>query len=174
MTMCLKWLNNFLADILYLDEPTNHLDFSTKRIVSDILEDYPGTIIMVSHDRYFVNRVANKVIYLHNKEFIIEEGNYDDFCKKHDLTTESFTYLTSKEHKEQPKKETKKVPSNKEKNKLEKEIELLMNELDLVNEKLNDQEKTYNWIEYKELHDKVAELEEKIEEKMLKLENLSG
>ena len=47
------------------DEPTNHLDFATKRIISDILEDYPGTIVMVSHDRYFVNRVANKIVYLH-------------------------------------------------------------------------------------------------------------
>ena len=84
-------------DILYLDEPTNHLDFTTKRVVSDILEDYPGTIIMVSHDRYFVNRVANKIIYLHNKKFIIENGNYEEFSKLHDIQNDSFTYLIKKE-----------------------------------------------------------------------------
>ena len=77
MIFALISLRNY--DILYLDEPTNHLDFTTKRIVSDILEDYQGTIVMVSHDRYFVNRVANKIIYLHDKNYIIEEGNYENF-----------------------------------------------------------------------------------------------
>ena len=171
MVFALISLRNY--DILYLDEPTNHLDFATKRIVSDILEDYPGTIIMVSHDRYFVNRVANRIIYLHNKQFIMEEGNYDDFSKLHDITSEGFTYLVKKEPKEKVKKEYKKTVSNKDKQKIEKEIDKLMLELEEVNEKLNDTEAQYNWLEYKELHDRVKELEEKIEELMINLENLS-
>lgn len=173
MVFALISLRNY--DILYLDEPTNHLDFTTKRIVSDILEDYPGTIIMVSHDRYFVNRVANKVIYLQNKEFIIEEGNYDDFIKLHDITNDSFTYLIKKETK--PKvKEVKKpiINKEKEKNKTEKEINKLMETLELLNEKLNNTEVSYNWVEYKELHDKINETEEKIEILMIKLENLDS
>ena len=171
MVFALISLRNY--DILYLDEPTNHLDFATKRIVSDILEDYPGTIIMVSHDRYFVNRVANRIIYLHNKQFIMEEGNYDDFSKLHDITSEGFTYLVKKEPKEKVKKEYKKTVSNKDKQKIEKEIDKLMLELEEVNEKLNDTEAQYNWLEYKELHDRVKELEEKIEELKINLENLS-
>ena len=95
MIFALLSLRNY--DILYLDEPTNHLDFTTKRIVSDILEDYPGTIIMVSHDRYFVNRVANKIVYLHNKQFIVEDGNYEAFSKLHDIQSDSFTYLIKKD-----------------------------------------------------------------------------
>lgn len=161
-------------DILYLDEPTNHLDFSTKRVISDILEDYPGTIIMVSHDRYFVNRVANKIIYLHNKKYYIEPGNYNDFIKIHDIHNDSFTYLLKKDDKEKvikdkPKKIT--VNKDKEKNKIEKEIEKLMEKLDSLNMEIFDPEASYNWIEYQDLSKRIQEVEEKIEELMAKLEN---
>ena len=173
MIFALISLRNY--DILYLDEPTNHLDFTTKRIVSDILEDYPGTIIMVSHDRYFVNRVANKIIYLHNKEFIIENGNYEEFSKIHDITNEAFTYLTKKEKKENVVKEVKKPNYNKEKEKqkIEKEIDKLLATLETLNNQLNDENASYNWVEYKELHDQIQEIEEKIEELMINLENLN-
>ena len=174
MIFALISLRNY--DILYLDEPTNHLDFTTKRIVSDILEDYQGTIVMVSHDRYFVNRVANKIIYLHDKNFIIEEGNYENFSSLHNISDGSFTFMLKKEQKVEKKEVVKKVSINKEKEKakIEKEIDKLMIELEAENEKLSDSEKQYNWVEYKQMHDKIKEIEEKIEVLMLKLENLDA
>ena len=174
MIFALISLRNY--DILYLDEPTNHLDFTTKRIVSDILEDYQGTIVMVSHDRYFVNRVANKIIYLHDKNFIIEEGNYENFSSLHNISDGSFTFMLKKEQKVEKKEVVKKVSINKdkEKAKIEKEIDKLMIELETENEKLSDSEKQYNWVEYKQMHDKIKEIEEKIEVLMLKLENLDA
>ena len=174
MIFALISLRNY--DILYLDEPTNHLDFTTKRIVSDILEDYQGTIVMVSHDRYFVNRVANKIIYLHDKNFIIEEGNYENFSSLHNISDGSFTFMLKKEQKVEKKEVVKKVSVNKdkEKAKIEKEIDKLMIELEEENEKLSDSEKEYNWLEYKQMHDKIKEIEEKIEVLMLKLENLDA
>ena len=174
MIFALISLRNY--DILYLDEPTNHLDFTTKRIVSDILEDYQGTIVMVSHDRYFVNRVANKIIYLHDKNFIIEEGNYENFSSLHNISDGSFTFMLKKEQKVEKKEVVKKVSINKdkEKAKMEKEIDKLMIELEAENEKLSDSEKQYNWVEYKQMHDKIKEIEEKIEVLMLKLENLDA
>lgn len=174
MIFALISLRNY--DILYLDEPTNHLDFTTKRIVSDILEDYQGTIVMVSHDRYFVNRVANKIIYLHDKNFIIEEGNYENFSSLHNISDGSFTFMLKKEQKVEKKEVVKKVSINKdkEKAKIEKEIDKLMIELEVENEKLSDSEKQYNWVEYKQMHDKIKEIEEKIEVLMLKLENLDA
>ena len=174
MIFALISLRNY--DILYLDEPTNHLDFTTKRIVSDILEDYQGTIVMVSHDRYFVNRVANKIIYLHDKNFIIEEGNYENFSSLHNISDGSFTFMLKKEQKVEKKEVVKKVSINKdkEKAKIEKEIDKLMIELEAENEKLSDSEKQYNWVEYKQMHDKIKEIEEKIEVLMLKLENLDA
>lgn len=176
MIFALISLRNY--DILYLDEPTNHLDFTTKRIVSDILEDYPGTIVMVSHDRYFVNRVANKIIYLQNKQFIIEEGNYEEFSKTHDITNAQFTYMLKKEDKEKKDEviKPKRVSTNsaKEKIKIEKEIEKLMLELEELNEKISNEDASYNWVEYKEIDEQIKQIEEKIESLMLKLENLNG
>ena len=165
-------------DILYLDEPTNHLDFTTKRIISDILEDYPGTIIMVSHDRYFINRVANRIVYLQNKQFIMEKGNYEDFSKLHDITNNAFTFALKKEDKESYKKEVVKKDNSakqnaKEKAKLEKLIENKMLELEELNYLINDESKEYNWVEYKELGDKIKLLEEEIEELMLKIETFN-
>ena len=101
MIFALISLRNY--DILYLDEPTNHLDFTTKRVVSDILEDYPGTIIMVSHDRYFVNRVANRIIYLHNKKFIMEKGNYESFSMLHDISELDFVSMVKQKNKNKQK-----------------------------------------------------------------------
>jgi ATP-binding cassette subfamily F protein 3 len=66
-------------EILILDEPTNHLDMETRDIVEDVLEQFSGPVIFVSHDRYFINRVASKIVYL-NKNMTTEfDGNYDDF-----------------------------------------------------------------------------------------------
>ena len=165
-------------DILYLDEPTNHLDFTTKRIISDILEDYPGTIIMVSHDRYFINRVANRIVYLQNKQFIMEKGNYEDFSKLHDITNNAFTFALKKEDKETIKKEVvKKDTSNKqiakEKAKIEKEIENKMLKLEELNLLINDETQEYNWVEYKKLADEIKEIEEEIEILMLKLDSFN-
>lgn len=172
MIFALISLRNY--DILYLDEPTNHLDFTTKRVVSDILEDYPGTIIMVSHDRYFVNRVANRIIYLHNKKFIMEKGNYESFSMLHDISELDFVSMVKQKNKNKPKEENHKEKikklSNKEKEKIEAQIETLMLEVEELNEKMADENASYNWVEYKEMEEKIVELESKIEQLILKLE----
>lgn len=162
-------------DILYLDEPTNHLDFQTKRVVADILEDYPGTIVMVSHDRYFVNRIANRIIYLQNHKYIIEEGNYADFIKLHDISSSSFTPLVKKEKEEVKVKEkvVKPINNSKEKAKIEKQIDALINELEELNNQMNDNENNYDWVEYRTLAHKIKEKEEEIEQLMLKIDSLS-
>jgi ATP-binding cassette subfamily F protein 3 len=70
------------ANFLILDEPTNHLDLDSKEILENALIDYPGTILFVSHDRYFINRIATKIFELssHNlKEYL---GDYDYFLSK--------------------------------------------------------------------------------------------
>ena len=70
------------ANFLILDEPTNHLDLDSKEILENALIDYPGTILFVSHDRYFINRIASKVIEL-NVEGVTEYlGDYDYYVEK--------------------------------------------------------------------------------------------
>ncbi len=70
------------ANTLVLDEPTNHLDLDSKEILENALDDFPGTIIFVSHDRYFINRIATKVIELHSDEATEYLGDYDYFLEK--------------------------------------------------------------------------------------------
>jgi ATP-binding cassette subfamily F protein 3 len=70
------------ANVLILDEPTNHLDIDGKEALEEALADYAGTVLMVSHDRYFIDRVANRVLELHNGRLRDYLGNYTEFLAK--------------------------------------------------------------------------------------------
>ncbi len=66
------------ANFLILDEPTNHIDIDTKEILEESLLDYDGTILFISHDRYFINKIATKIVRIENKKLVSYDGNYDD------------------------------------------------------------------------------------------------
>lgn len=70
--------------LLVLDEPTNHLDSETRESLEKSLQKYEGTILFISHDRYFVNKLANKLWIIEDGELIISYGNYDDYRYKKD------------------------------------------------------------------------------------------
>ncbi|HEX2951739.1 MAG TPA: ABC-F family ATP-binding cassette domain-containing protein [Armatimonadota bacterium] len=70
------------ANLLILDEPTNHLDIDGKEALEEALADYTGTVLMVSHDRYFIDRVANRVLEVDNGAICDYLGNYTDFIAK--------------------------------------------------------------------------------------------
>ncbi|WP_017473310.1 ABC-F family ATP-binding cassette domain-containing protein [Amphibacillus jilinensis] len=70
------------ANLLILDEPTNHLDLDSKEILEAALIDYPGTIIFVSHDRYFINEIATQVIEQQHQDAMIYLGDYDYYIEK--------------------------------------------------------------------------------------------
>ena len=76
------------ANFLILDEPTNHLDIASKEILENALNDYTGTVLYVSHDRYFINQTASRILDLVNHTFVNYIGNYDYYLeKKEELTT---------------------------------------------------------------------------------------
>jgi ATP-binding cassette subfamily F protein 3 len=70
------------ANVLILDEPTNHLDLDSKEVLENALIDYPGTILFVSHDRYFINRIATKVLELSSHSSTEYLGDYDYYIEK--------------------------------------------------------------------------------------------
>ena len=70
------------ANTLILDEPTNHLDLDSKEVLENALLDFPGTILFVSHDRYFINRIATKVVELSNDDAALFLGDYDYYLEK--------------------------------------------------------------------------------------------
>ncbi|MCI8726411.1 MAG: ABC-F family ATP-binding cassette domain-containing protein [Hungatella sp.] len=73
------------ANFLILDEPTNHLDITSKEILEDALNQYTGTVLYVSHDRYFINKTATRILELTGETFINYIGNYDYYMEKRDL-----------------------------------------------------------------------------------------
>lgn len=75
------------ANLLILDEPTNHLDIVSKEILENALNNYTGTVLYVSHDRYFINATATRILELTNQNIINYIGNYDYYMEKRDILT---------------------------------------------------------------------------------------
>lgn len=82
------------ANFLILDEPTNHLDISSKEILEHALNNYEGTVLYVSHDRYFINQTASRILDLVNHQFVNYIGNYDYYLEKKDILTAAYTSAT--------------------------------------------------------------------------------
>ena len=79
------------ANFLILDEPTNHLDITSKEILEQALNQYTGTVLYVSHDRYFINRTATRILELTGETFINYIGNYDYYLEKRELMNQLYT-----------------------------------------------------------------------------------
>lgn len=69
-------------NFLILDEPTNHIDIDTREILEEALKEYEGTVLFVSHDRFFINALADRILYINQNKINSYCGNYDDFIKK--------------------------------------------------------------------------------------------
>lgn len=78
------------ANFLILDEPTNHLDITSKEILEQALNQYTGTVLYVSHDRYFINRTATRILELTGETFINYIGNYDYYLEKRELMNQLY------------------------------------------------------------------------------------
>ena len=78
------------ANFLILDEPTNHLDIASKEILEEALNNYSGTVLYVSHDRYFINRTATRILELVNRTFVNYIGNYDYYLEKKEELTQAY------------------------------------------------------------------------------------
>lgn len=79
------------ANFLILDEPTNHLDILSKEILEQALNEYTGTVLYVSHDRYFINQTATRILELVNHSFVNYIGNYDYYLEKKEELTIAYT-----------------------------------------------------------------------------------
>lgn len=84
------------ANFLILDEPTNHLDIMSKEILEEALNNYSGTVLYVSHDRYFINQTATRILELVNQTFVNYIGNYDYYLEKKEELTRA--YASSPSH----------------------------------------------------------------------------
>ena len=78
------------ANFLILDEPTNHLDIASKEILEEALNSYTGTVLYVSHDRYFINQTATRILDLTNQAIVNYIGDYDYYLEKREELTEKY------------------------------------------------------------------------------------
>ncbi|MFZ9827578.1 MAG: ATP-binding cassette domain-containing protein, partial [Vulcanococcus sp.] len=70
------------CNLVVLDEPTNHLDIPAKQMLEDALIEYDGAVLVVSHDRYFISRVANKIVEIRDGELVLYRGDYAYYREK--------------------------------------------------------------------------------------------
>lgn len=129
-------------NLLILDEPTNHLDIDSREELEEFLKEFKGTLLFVSHDRYFINNIASRVVELSNGEFTSYEGNYEYYKEKSLQIKSTIDKKPSIENKKNKKSETKKEVIKSSKNKwktlkLEEEIKELEEKLKLIEEEIN-------------------------------------
>ncbi len=114
-------------DVLLLDEPTNHLDLLTREALIKAMQDYEGAIIFVSHDRYFIDTVANKILYISNTKPYYHEGNYQSFKEAEKTIIEHGEVIKEKKTKTEKAKKVKK-PTEADLLKIEKELAIIKEE----------------------------------------------
>jgi len=158
------------GNFLILDEPTNHLDLDSKLVLENALIDYPGTLLFVSHDRYFINRIATKVIELSKDGSVEFLGDYDYYVQKKQEQAEHEALEQQQTQSKQPEqvtdknsyiidKEAKKAERQRKRRieEIEGEIEKLETEIEKCNQLLCDSEVFQN-------HEKVIEIQTKLEQ----------
>ena len=174
------------ANFLLLDEPTNHLDIVSKDVLENALTNFPGTVCYVSHDRYFINKTATRILDLTENRLLNYIGNYDYYIEKREAVEEAAN-LTNTEQAEKPadvsesKKEwidNKTVQAQKKKvknalNKCEKEISEIEDKLQTVDEEFANPENASNVGKLMELQKQKEALEKRLDKLMEDWEELT-
>ena len=162
-------------NLLILDEPTNHLDITSKQVLEEALENYEGTILFVSHDRYFINKIANKVFDITEEGYNIYLGNYDYYLEKREqekiakklkeekiaevVVKEANDYVLSKEEKRRIRK------LERTRDELIVQIDELESNIKIVNEELMKEEVYTDAVKTQEWNGKLKKLTSELEEK---------
>lgn len=162
------------CNFILMDEPTNHLDIDSKEILEDAILDFEGTLLIISHDRYFLNKIASKILDMQNDQIDLYLGNYDYYREKlreASLTDEERQVLSKTQIKKERKKEKLKKSEIKAKKNKIRDIEKEMKETDLLIKDLtkeslaegfyNDQDRVAQvFKEIKDLEEKRDDLDE--------------
>ena len=162
-------------NLLLLDEPTNHMDIIGKESLENILKSYNGTLIVVSHDRYFINKIADSLIIFENNSIKYFNETYSQYLeKREDEKREVIINETEK------KKDKSTYFENKEKNRIKNKIKRLENDIEKLEEEIKNiqlemqkEEFCTNYIKLSEFQKDIDEKNNAIEEKMKEWEDLN-
>lgn len=175
-------------NVLLLDEPTNHMDIVGKESLENILKEYTGTLIFVSHDRYFVNKLADCILEFDNGKATFYHKNYQEFLEykeNHKDTTEELQNSNTVEEKtnlneKNKKKETNSYFIEKERNRIQNKTNKIEQEINDKEKKIQDIEKEMmkeeiasDYIKLNELQEEIQKINQEIEEKMQEWEKLN-
>ena len=170
-------------NLLLLDEPTNHMDIVGKESLENILKEYKGTLIFVSHDRYFVNKISDSLLIFEKNKVTYFNGNYEEYTRKRIEQEEKINDQINKKETINSRNSGQKENSyflNKEKSKtknkiskIEREIEQIESEKKQIEEQMQDEEICTDYLKLKELQENLQKLNEEIENKMEEWESLN-
>lgn len=157
-------------NLLILDEPTNHLDIFSKEKLESLLTEYNGTVLFVSHDRYFINKVADSLLVFENDEVVYFDGKYDEYVNK-----SKNVVVTSEKVKDKKisKKESKPKTTFAIMKKLERDIDKKENKRKELETKLFDKEIYTNITKVNEINDMIENLTKEIDNLYEEWENIS-
>jgi ATP-binding cassette, subfamily F, member 3 len=156
------------SNTLVLDEPTNHLDLDSKEILENALDDFPGTLLFVSHDRYFINRIATKVIDVSSEGAVEYLGDYDYFVEKkleqqeldaENGTPQTITHPSSKRTNEDDKE------LRRQERRLTRAIDELETRMSVLDEEMAALQAELSMPEFADDHVKLMELQAQIDER---------
>ena len=175
------------ANFLILDEPTNHLDITSKEILETALNSYEGTVLFVSHDRYFINRAATRILNLTEHSIVNYIGNYDYYLEKKEINEQAYLKTSSGETavevssasegkmdwQAQKEEQAKQRKIQNRVKKIEEEIETLEEKIAAIDEQFALPEVATNSAKLGELHSARTEAQEKLDQLYEEWESLS-
>ena len=173
------------ANFLMLDEPTNHLDISSQEVLQEALEKFSGTILLVSHDRYLVNRLATQIWHLEEGRLHVFKGSYQEFIEKRDLEQQLAKEVAEEERAIRKQASTKSQPAKatlskneqqrraKRLNALEERIMTLEADIEENNQQLQAASERQEFDAIQRLSESYQKMEAQLEELWLQLEELS-
>ena len=160
------------ANYLILDEPTNHLDIASKEVLEDALNQFEGTIFFISHDRYFINKVATRVIELTNHQAISYDGNYDTYFNHKIINKpakkENKDYLSMKQQNALYRKQQNKIK------KIETNISDIENQIKTLTNQLQNDEVLNDYQKYNQINDEINTLETQLNQLLEEWEMLQA
>lgn len=158
------------CNFLILDEPTNHLDIESKEVLEDALMNFEGTILFISHDRYFINKLATKVVEMSFHGSHTYSGNYSQYIENKQVNKvekeKNVSYLESKKIQSELRKQQNQIK------KIEKEISDLELQIKQYNEMLHQEEILNDYQKYNEIVKNIDEANQKLETLMESWEEL--
>ena len=164
------------CNFLLLDEPTNHLDIASREVLEENLKAYRGTLLFISHDRYFINQIATRTLeltpdqmisYLGGYDFYLEHKRAEEIQKAQSMITDSKQDFVTRKAGQS---ELRKIRSRADR--LEKEIEQMEEEIEQIKKDMLLPQNYSSASKYQKLEDRMNELSEKIEQNMMEWDDL--